>query len=243
MRANFDSLIGQFFSPVTNFYSMVVVTNFQPQTQFFQRVVTQPDILFTANDQGQANTFNGTVFRSINFDQGNALVGLAGPGVINAPSVFDFNKIGAVFFNGLFPDTNSFIIPSAVNQTTQIQLLTWASFDGSTNEPVVYPDGTSIDNLGNMIFIQISPAPPILPAGTKGTAYPATIFRTTGGSFSTPFTWSATALPPGLSIVSNPDNTATISGTPIQSGVFDFTLQLTDSLSRSVQWSYSITIQ
>jgi hypothetical protein len=238
VKANFDSLISQFFQPVTNNYTMMVLTNGQLQTQHFQRVVSQPDILFTANDQGQANTFNGTVFRDINFDQGNALVGLAGPGVIDSPSTLDFNKIGAVFFNGLFPDTNSFIFPTAVNQTTQIQLLTWASFDGSTNEPVLYPDGTSIDNLGNMILIQISPPPPILPTGTKDVPYPTTTFTATGGSFSTPYIWSATGLPPGLILSS----AGTLSGTPTQSGIFDFNLQLTDSLSRSVQWTYTITI-
>ena len=240
VKANFDSLISQFFQPVTNNYTMTVLTNSQFQIQHFQRVATQPDILFTANDQGQANTFNGTVFRSINFDQGNALVGLAGPGVINAPSIFDFNKIGAVFFNGLFPDTNSFVFPSAVNQTTQIQLLTWASFDGSTNEPVVYPYGTSIDNLGNMVFVQVSPPPPVLPTGTKGVAYSAITFTATGGSFSPPFTWSVSAgLSPGLAFSSG----GTLSGTPTQSGIFDFNVQLTDSLSRSVQWTYTITIQ
>jgi len=35
----------------------------------------------------------------------------------------------------------------------------------------------------------------------------------------------------------------TISGTPTQSGTFDFTLQLTDINSNSVQWNYTITIQ
>jgi large repetitive protein len=107
---------------------------------------------------------------------------------------------------------------------------------------VVYPDGTSIANLENEVLIQVTPTS--VSNGTKNVAYPATTFTATGGAFTPPFIWSAPeGLPPGLSIVSNPNNTVTLSGTPTQSGTFDFILQLTDSLGRSVQWNYTITIQ
>ncbi len=39
----------------------------------------------------------------------------------------------------------------------------WGSFDGTTNAPVVYPNGTSLENLANEAVIQISPPPPALP--------------------------------------------------------------------------------
>jgi hypothetical protein len=65
----------------------------------------------------------------------------------------------------------------------------------------------------------------------------------TGGAFTQPYTWSASGLPPGLTLVSNPDSTATLSGTPTVSGTFDFILTLTDYVGRSVQWGYAITIQ
>jgi hypothetical protein len=71
--------------------------------------------------------------------------------------------------------------------------------------------------------------------------YPGITFSAAGGSFSPPFTWSLAAgssLPPGLALSSG----GTISGTPTQSGTFDFVVQLTDSLGRSVQWVYSLTI-
>jgi hypothetical protein len=131
----------------------------------------------------------------------------------------------------------------------------WASFDGTTNEPVVFPNGTSIANLENEVLVQISPASP-LPDGTNGVPYSFTYtnsagiaftntFTATGGSFQPPFTWSwtpavAETLPPGLALSAG----GTISGTPTagQTGTFDFTVQLTDSLARSVQWPYSITI-
>ena len=239
VRANFDSLLGQYWQPITNIYTMVLVTNSQAVVQTFQRVVTQPDILLSANDFIGANTFNGSVSRNINFDTGNVLPGLAGPGVINSPATFNYNKIGDAFRNGSLAEfgltTNNFL-----SQLTQQPTTAWASFDSSTNDPVVYPNGTSIQNLENQILVRISPTS--LPGGTSGVLYPTQTFTASGGSFSPPFTWSATGLPSGLTLVSNPDSSATLSGTPTQSGTFDIVIKLTDSLSRTVQWNYSITI-
>lgn len=235
VRANYDSLIGQFFQPITNFYTMEVVSNSQLVTQTFRRVITQPDILLSANNQIAGNTFDGSVERNINFDVGNVLPGLAGPGVINSPVTFDYNKIGAAFNNGpLGAYTNSF---SFLSQLTQYSALAWASYDSSTNPPVVYPNGTSLQNLENQILVQVSPAS--LPNGTSGVVYSTTTFTATGGSFQPPFTWSASALPSGLKLSAG----GILSGTPTQSGTFDPVIQLTDSLSRTVQWTYTLTIQ
>ena len=46
-----------------------------------------------------------------------------------------------------------------------------------------------------------------------------------------PYTWSVAsgALPPGLTLTTNPDSTATISGTPTTLGPYTFTLQVADS--------------
>ena len=241
VRANYDSLIGQFFQPITNYYTMVVVTNSQQVTQYFQRIVTQPDILMSANNFIAGNTFDGSVSRNINYDVGNVLPGLAGPGVINSPVTFNYNRIGTAFRNGPLAfysaGTNGFL-----SQLTQYTANAWASFDSSTNDPVLYPNGTSIANLENQIVVQVSPA--ALAAGTHGVFYGPVTFTATGGSFQPPFTWSWTpvgteTLPPGLTLSLG----GTISGTPTQSGTFDFILQLTDSLFRTVQWQYTITIQ
>jgi hypothetical protein len=241
VRADYDSLLGQFFRPFTNGYSMVMVTNSQRRIQHFDRLITGPEILLTATDQGAANTFNGTVFRSITFDQSQALNGLAGPGVITPISTFNYNKIGLAVWNGPFPDINSFIFPSPVNETTQTPSVAWASFDDSTNAPVVYPNGISLENLVNQVLIDISPSS--VPRGTNGVAYPVIQFTANATRLTAPLTWSATGLPPGLTV--SPDGV--LSGTPIQQApsplTYDFTLILTDSLSNSVQWNYPIIIQ
>ena len=123
----------------------------------------------------------------------------------------------------------------------------WAAYDGTTNAPVVFPNGTSIENLQNQVLIQVSPTTLPLGTGDGQTTYPPTTFTATGGSFTQPYTWSSsdiqsgsgTGLPSGMSL--SPDGT--LSGTPTQSGTFDFNLKLTDYVGRAVQWTYTLTIQ
>jgi hypothetical protein len=251
VRANYDSLIGQFFQPVTNTYTMTMVTNSQTVVQRFQRIATAPDILLTAEDEPltTALPFYNSFGRSISFDQANVLPNLAGPGTINSPATFTYNKAGNLFLNGTMTlygiTTNSFL--PYLNETTQSRLVVWASFDASTNDPVVYPNGTSIQNLVNQMLIQVTPPAGILPDGAKGSAYSVT-FTATGGAFSPPYTWSlapgSPPLPSGLNWTSSAPGLPndTIAGTPSQAGTFDFTVQLADSLGRSVNWNYQITI-
>ncbi len=69
-----------------------------------------------------------------------------------------------------------------------------------------------------------------LPGGQVGIPYSASL-TATGGVL--PYTWSVASgsLPAGLSLTSNPDGTATISGTPTTLGNSTFTLQVADSES------------
>jgi len=127
--------------------------------------------------------------------------------------------------------------PGVATNLFYISYFIWASYDATTNEPVVFPNGTSIANLESQVLIQISPTS--LASGTVNAAYAPVTFTATGGSPQPPFTWSASGLPPGMTMSSG----GVLGGTPTQSGIFDFTVQLTDSLSRTVQWNYAITIQ
>jgi cyclophilin family peptidyl-prolyl cis-trans isomerase len=233
VRTTFDSLLGQFFQPVTNTYTMEMVSNSKLVNQTFQRVVTAPDFLISAGDLASGPGDGpppvvSTYARNINFDQANVPPGLAGPGTIDTATTISFNKSGSAFFNTV-----------GGNELTEIQSYVWGSFDGSTNDPVAYPNGTSLANLANQVLVQITPA--TLPNGTNGVVYPATTFLAVGGAFTPPFTWSLPSggLPSGLTLSSG----GTISGTPTQSGTFDFTLQLTDVVSRTVQWNYTLIIQ
>jgi hypothetical protein len=253
IRADFDSIAGQFFQPITNNYTVMGVnSNSQFQSYSFQRIVTAPDILFSAGDLASPNpsiigigtaTFDRTV---PNWDVNNVGAGLDGPGTINPPATIILNDVGDIFVsaglaaNGL--GTNQFL-----QEINASQGLAWGSFDASTNPPVVYPDPAALTNLQNQLVVQVSPTS--LPEGTNGTFYPPTTFTASGGAFTPPFTWSASpvagitgsGLPAGLILSSAGVLSGTPSGNP--AGTYDFTLQLTDVIGRSVQWNYSIIIQ
>lgn len=231
-NAPFDSLLGQFFQPITNTYAMHLISNSKLIDQTYQRVIMAPDIVFSAGDitPGPDDDVGGSAWRSApHFNQANVLPGLAGPGTIDPAVEIGFNKTPAyVNYEGQYE----------LNQSSPY--FAWGSFDGTTNAPVVYPNGTSIANLANQALIQITPT--TLSNGTSGSSYSATQFSVNGAvtAFTPPYTWSApSGLPPGLNLSS----TGVLAGTPTQSGTFDFTLQLTDALARTVQWTYTITIQ
>jgi hypothetical protein len=232
IRADFDSLLSQTFQPITNAYQVIGVINSRAVVQTLQRVVTQPDILFSAADlspgPADINTGEPAFSRNVNFDESHVGNGLAGPGVIDPSSTVTYNKVGPVFLN---------VGTASLSQASAIRNFVWGSFDETTNDPVVYPNGTSIANLEAQVLVQISPL--TLPNGTHGVAYSPVTFTVTGGSFTSPFTWSSpSGLPPGLTLSSG----GTLSGTPTQAGTFDFIIELTDAVSRSSTWSYSITI-
>jgi hypothetical protein len=116
----------------------------------------------------------------------------------------------------------------------------WGSFDGSTNMPVVYPNGTSIANLAAEALIQISPT--TLPDATNGVSYNVVLSAAGGQS---PYAWGVASGSPGLPASLNLSPGGVISGTPAESGTFDFIIQMTDSsvpTPISVQMDYSITI-
>ena len=230
VRANYDSLLSQTFQPITNFYTMVMITNSQQSTEFYRRIVTVPDILLTAADTATAGL---AIQRTAPvWDEANILTGLAGPGTINPPITFTFDKAGLVYNNawaGL--NTNAFL-----GEAHQTQLFVWGKFDDTTNAPVVY-GGASLTNLIYQVVMQISPS--TLPNGANASPYTPVQFTTAGGgAFVPPFTWSATGRPPGLTL----SPSGLLSGTPTASGTFDITIQLTDSLGRSVSWIYPIII-
>lgn len=242
IRANYDSLLGQFFQPLTNNYTMVLISNSQPVTEYYQRVVTQPDFLFQAQDLTvpSANFPYGVdwTITTPNFDTSAVATQLAGPGAIVPGATLVFNKNEAnLFVNGSLNvygiGTNAFL-----NIDTQLPDLIWAAFDDTTNLPIVYPSTLNISNLMNQLVLQVSPS--AVPAGAVGAPY-SVMFSATGGQ--SPYVWSApnlSTLVPGLSF---DPGSATISGTPTTTGVFNFTLQLTDSVNRIISLNYSITIQ
>ena len=116
-----------------------------------RRVVVHPDIVISAQDLGLGNpsAFARPAFaRTFPLAyQNTGPAGLNGPGTLplgTANATFlTFNKVGNVHRNrGAF----------FIDEASADQDFTWASFDGSTNAPVLYPSGTSIMDLEAQIL-------------------------------------------------------------------------------------------
>jgi len=266
VRRDYDSLLHRFFYPITNNYTLFAVTNNTLIPQHVQRVILAPDFLMTAADVGETDPGNNLapgwfLFPTITFDATNvptAYPGLAGPGTISRPanpnasgSIFTYDKKGPQFGNFF----TSFFLGSTFvtsDEANQFKVFAWGSFDGSTNAPVVYPNGTSITNLENSVLIQVTAPGSFvtngiahLPNGTVGVNYANGFsgFSVIGGQ--PPYSWEmapgSPALPPDL--VLNPDGTITGAPTPSTAGLtFDFVIRMTDAGSRFVDRAYAVTI-
>jgi len=225
IRRDYDSLIGRFFQPVSNNYTLTSIEASGFVQHPVQRVVNAPDLLITATDHGATGY---VVSRGISFSTNNTLPGLAGPGIYTRASSIDLNKGAPLFVNA-----------ASGTEADQTVLMVWGSFDGTTNPPVVYPNWATVANLENQVLMHVTSTS--LPDGKKGLAYSGAGFQLTGTGGSTPYTWTIVgnaALPPGL--VLSPDGI--ISGAPTNSATFDFTVRMTDIGARSVDQPLSITI-
>ncbi len=152
-RVDFDSLLGQVFTPVTNVYvdSVLIAQNGSKTTralkQYSQRVVTSPDILFSASDIGidpdgypfYLETTSGGNF--INHQDINGTSLGAGPGVIDPGAEISFSKIGPFFYQS-----------GGGTENNGQRGFFWGAFDGSTNAPVVLPGGTTIGEVEDLVL-------------------------------------------------------------------------------------------
>ena len=146
-----------------------------------------------------------------------------------------FNKVGPLLQNVY--GTN--FILDGLSESASTTNFIWGSFDGSTNDPVVYPSGTSIADLEAQVLFQIITA--FLPDGRVGSGYPATQLQAAGGVLPySDWTWADgwPSLPPGLSL----SPTGLISGVPTTAGTYGFTVSVTGGDSRTITRSLSINI-
>src|ERR1039458_330430 len=231
----YDSLLGRLYNPQTNYFTMTTVTNSTNWVQTFQRIATAPDFLFTARDTlpGPAGALNwGDVARNIIYNTNNALPGLAGPGTIDPPTTITFNKAGPVFYN--IHTNNEWFL----DERTAIQFSIWASYDDSTNAPIVYPNGTSIASVESQMMMQVTSVS--LPPAEVRTAY-STQLTGTGGA-GPPYTWSlapdSPALPSGLVLTLD----GRLAGVPATTGIYYFFVQMTGSDGGFTVWQVTLTV-
>jgi hypothetical protein len=247
VRHDYDPLFSRFFEPVTNDYTAVAYrTNGSPAgrpiIQHFRRVVTRPDVVFAASDIS-----GGTVVETVQHgpssypnpvpDPATNNIGgftTAGPGVLEGPLTLVFNKSGPVWLNSS-PG-------NGLDQQTAFFYYQWASFDGSTNTPILYPNSTDINNMAQQILLVVSPTS--MPVAQVGNPLSVTL-SVQGGM--APYAWSVsqnTTLPPGLTLTQNPQDSsqATLSGSPAAAGNYLFSIRVTDSHGLSVDTYYALGV-
>jgi hypothetical protein len=112
------------FLPLTNQFTDTFITNNLAQQQGLERVTVQPDILFSGMASAGLFARTGTS-NWLNHAGVNGIAGGAGPGVICPPVVLRFDPARQFGAGGN---------PSEVSEYPH-----WATFDSSTNYPVVYP--------------------------------------------------------------------------------------------------------
>ena len=241
VKTAYDSQLGRFYAPQTNYFTMTTVTNSTNWVQTFQRVATAPDFVFSARDMlpGPAAPpmIYADVTRSINFNQANILPGLAGPGTIDPPTTITFNKSGPIFYNVV---TNN---QYSLDEVTAVQEVMWASYDGSTNAPVLYPDGASIASLESQMLMQVTSVS--LPPAHVGVVY-TTQLTGTGGVL--PYTWSLAPASPavpswllGLPVLPAYSD-GQLSGTPDAPGIFSFFVQMAGADGGFTVWQVTLTV-
>lgn len=128
LQLEFDTNSARFI-PITNHYIDTFIVNNRRHHQRLERVITEPDILFTVQDietQFHSSNFRYTRTGTSNWVN-NGAPSQSGPGVIQPPVVIAFDRLGPSLGQGGF----GFIENSLFGF--------WGSYDGTTNAPIVYP--------------------------------------------------------------------------------------------------------
>jgi len=145
----YDSQLGN-FNPFVQSYKDTYVTNSHKFKQRTERLLPGPDIVFGAADNGAATTDAIPLYvRTANWVNNDALNGqniIGGPGIISPQVSIDFSKIGPNNLN------INFVTPFLDEYNVFITGFVWGSFDGTTNAPIVYPNGTSIQELEQAVL-------------------------------------------------------------------------------------------
>jgi len=257
VKRDYDAIVGQFWQPVTNDYTLFESdeTNSLIFPRHMQRRVPRPDFLFSCADLADDTTFtySNTVdgvtamftqtftltgvgenldVRTLGFNSPNP-PNVAGPGTIEGPTVLPdliiLNKT-APYFENTFPG----------DETIQAKFEAWGSFDGTTNTPIVYPNGESLAEIEKDLLTGPAMVNRYLPNANVGLPYSAQLTATGANG---PFTWSLAPGSPGLpdGLTLTPDGQ--ITGTPTgPAAIYDFTLRITDTAGATRDAQNTITI-
>lgn len=185
-RVDYDSLLGQVIVSKTNdvFKDYYILAG-KVHSQTLERTILLPDVLFVATDLGIGTQYGVAASRTGPGDgtgtgggtstnaawinnsgiNGATTTGEYGPGIIQGLSLIGLSKLGPSILNQY---------PNFITEANNVgRGVVWGSFDGTTNEPVVYPNADDIYAAEKRVFeirgVYNPPWYPILGAGTNTT--------------------------------------------------------------------------
>lgn len=134
---------------------------------------------------------------------------------------------------GLTIDDDGVISGTPTMEGTFDQLVVTVT-NAEGNERVFDTCGTILVNVPDAPMIECRDATGSIPDGFVGIAYKA--FQVTAPGGATPYMWSVTGLPAGLTLTPDGANatTATITGTPTEKGAFNVQIMITDANGQMV---------
>jgi len=150
VKVAYDSLIGTAFTPKRYSYTIPFVTNNTLKSLRVTRTIIRPDILFTAGDLDTNQVFPLTptaYVRGFGYISNGIVSANNGvsSSVISPIETVTFNTVNNLYYNEspYFMDQTQFY---------RFPVFNWGSFDGSTNAPVLYPNGSSIASLEGQLL-------------------------------------------------------------------------------------------
>jgi hypothetical protein len=161
LKVGYDSLLGSGFTPLTYSYTIPIVTNNRLETLRLSRTITQPDIIFAAGDLSVVpfavtpDNYPNAYIRTYGFIASTLVSSSTNPvisSVITPQEIITFNNGAPAYFNASpsFLDSQYFII---------YPTLQWASFNGTTNAPIIFPNSKSIAALMQQVLTSGSSVP------------------------------------------------------------------------------------
>jgi hypothetical protein len=150
VRHRYDANTGHAV-PMTIRFTDEYITNGVSMFQKVERVIAQPDFLFSAGDDSRQSEFVWLYSRTgtTNWMNNAAMNGnptAGGPGVIQPHIKITFQKLG--------PLVQTY---EPIGVGTWFLSWAWGSFDGSTNLPVTYPFGTEASSQGMNVRFNLYP--------------------------------------------------------------------------------------
>lgn len=157
VEANYDSLLGEFFTPMAVNFTDNYVTNGVRRSQRLVRNLTQPDLVFDARDlqgtfaQDPIGTYVPLQLENVNWINSDTFDGNTGdddgPGIIGGATL-TFNTV-TPFFEGVVDATGLYLEDGSFGA---LSWMMWGAFDGTTNDPVVFPQGADLEALERLMF-------------------------------------------------------------------------------------------